>query len=645
MCGAAPQQQHQPPPPPQAEDPYAVTERAMQAMEQKRAGQVEKLSSRLGDRVLAYDAILAERRRRLAVQGLMGEPGPVEVPDVGSMVSNGDQRLLATNLEINLAQQKVVTASFNPATMLCKCDAPHAKKKLATFRHEEKGGMEVIFLTDQSFPATPPVHGSKKCIKVLRVEHGLLSDLTVELTSLLKGRYLEAGGAVMLFLATNLAGAGMAGYCADLMHAIATLKKDIGEHLIYTPLPHLFGQGCMDEQTVRSAVEVSAWAAQVFGKERSYLKRSFEVANRILAAAGIGGAQTAVTARYHLPTMEMMYRTWASSGLSCMPKACRLAGEAEEKQLITTIIKEIRRGLAIDLDPAPSFEIGVPAMSGGVSKMHILLIGDTGVDSLNAALKAKGCDTDLIVAANLRITKANVDLLLPRVKEAIERKTPDGVILQFMDNSVFAGLSEEGEMKPPRRQGDRLHIEGDLAVYDRPVINKLLAVCKPILVATAGIKTVLVGPLPRYATAACCNKAAHMPNRMGARFLEDLMEDLEGVHKIASDYLFKESLRHIRVMNPWVGLRGLSPTNIWGDDPTSIRLDMMGHLVEGIFITLNKITLKRRRDSVDPVEQKRGRGGGSGGGQGSRGIGGGGHGSSSGRGAVAAWGSARAGRN
>jgi hypothetical protein len=166
------------------------------------------------------------------------------------------------------------------------------------------------------------------------------------------------------------------------------------------------------------------------------------------------------------------------------------------------------------------------------------------------------------VAANWRITKANVELLLPKVKEAMERKTPDGVVLQFMDNSVFAGLSEEGEMKPPRRQGDRLHIDGDLAVCDRPVINKLLAVCKPILDATAGIKTVLVGPLPRYATAACCNEAEHMPNRRGARFLEDLVEDLEGVHKIARDFLFKESLRHIRVMNPWVGLRGLLPSNI-----------------------------------------------------------------------------------
>jgi hypothetical protein len=54
--GAAPPQQHQPPTlPPQTDEPYAISENARQAMDQRRAGQVEKLRARLGDRVLAYD--------------------------------------------------------------------------------------------------------------------------------------------------------------------------------------------------------------------------------------------------------------------------------------------------------------------------------------------------------------------------------------------------------------------------------------------------------------------------------------------------------------------------------------------------------------------------------------------------------------
>jgi hypothetical protein len=225
--------------------------------------------------------------------------------------------------------------------------------------------------------------------------------------------------------------------------------------------------------------------------------------------------------------------------MTCLPKACKPAGEAEEKELITTIIEEIRRGLAIDLDPAPSFERGVPAASGCGSKIHIFLVGVNGAEGLNAALKRSGCETDLIEVASWRITKSNVDLLLPRVKGALDKKKPDAVVFQFMDSSVYAGLTEEGELKPPRRQGDQFHIDWDLAVCDKPVLNKLLALCKPILEATAGIKTVLVGLLPRYVTAGCCSNTAHMPNRQGARFLEDMLEDLEGVHKGVRDFFLK----------------------------------------------------------------------------------------------------------
>jgi hypothetical protein len=171
----------------------------------------------------------------------------------------------------------------------------------------------------------------------------------------------------------------VAGYCADVMHCITTLKREIGEHLVYTPLPHLFGAGCQDETAVRAAVEVSAWAAQVFGKERSYLKQGFKVANNILASSGTGGQQAEVKAWHHLPTLDMLYRTWSSSGMTCLPKACRPAGEAEEKELITTIIGEIRRGLAIDLDPTPTFERGVPVSVGGggdSSQGSVLVVGD-----------------------------------------------------------------------------------------------------------------------------------------------------------------------------------------------------------------------------------------------------------------------------
>jgi hypothetical protein len=126
------------------------------------------------------------------------------------------------------------------------------------------------------------------------------------------------------------------------------------------------------------------------------------------------------------------------------------------------------------------------------------------------------------------------------------------------------------------------------------------------LEATEGIKTVWIGPLPRYVTGGCCLEAGHAQNRLRRDFLESQLGHLEEVHTCTRDFLFVEGLRHARVMNPWVGIRGSSPSNIWGEDPVYIRREMMTKLTDGVKITLNKITLKRRGDGEEP-ETKRGR--------------------------------------
>jgi hypothetical protein len=248
-------------------DLYAGSERASRNMERRRAVQSGSLRERMDpEQLLAYEAILADKKKKLAVQDLIGG-GTVPVPDVGRMLSNGDHRLLAAQLNISLGQQRIATYSFDTTTMQCLCKGEHNAAKIAAAANETRGGMEAFVLTDQCFPAILPADGRRKCLKIVRIEHGMLGKLAAEFANLVKGRFLAAGGVVLLFSSTNLGGAGVAGYTADLMHSIAYLKKEVGEHLVYTPLPHYFGAGCKDEQMVRAAVELSAWAADVFGKE------------------------------------------------------------------------------------------------------------------------------------------------------------------------------------------------------------------------------------------------------------------------------------------------------------------------------------------------------------------------------------------
>jgi hypothetical protein len=513
---------------------------------------------------------------------------------------------LAAQLNISLGQQQIATYSFNTDTMQCLCKGEHNMMKIAAAGIEMRSGREAFLLTDQCFPEVLPADGKRRCLKIVRVEHGMLGKLAAKFINLLKGRYLAAGGVVLLFSATNLGTAGVAGYTTDLMHSIERLKKEVGEHLVYAPMPHYFGAGCKDEQTVRGAVELSVWAADMFGRERCYLKHTFGLATNILVAAGTDGVQPAVHARHPLPTMDLRYRTWSSSVLVGLPRATRPVGEKEEKDFECSLISEIRSGIAIDLDPTPSFERGVAATIGGEAGEVVLIVGGKQAAKMHTEMRREGLEADLIELPLWRISKTEVDSLLVRIEQAKAEKNVAAVVFQLMDNTVFTAITEEGEKIQPVMRDNTLHWVGDLSVCDKPVLAMLLKILKPVLEATSDYKTVLVGPLPRFVTGSCCEEPGHIPNRDQPGFLNNMVGELEELHKNVRDFLFVEGLHHVRVMNPWVGMRGASPTIIWGEDPILIKPAMLPKLVEGVKLTLLKITLKRRSDNAT-LEPKRSR--------------------------------------
>jgi hypothetical protein len=169
------------------------------------------------------------------------------------------------------------------------------------------------------------------------MENGSLFELVEELTIQLCCRYLEAGSIVMLFSATHFV-SGTAGYAEELVAAIRNLKRLIGKHVTYTPLPHFFLDGCADEATIRVAVEVAAWANIFFGRERLLLRRTFVAANEILIESGTGGAQLLASYKIRLPNGDKGgTATWAAGNVSGLPAVVRPAGMSQEKHLYSAM--------------------------------------------------------------------------------------------------------------------------------------------------------------------------------------------------------------------------------------------------------------------------------------------------------------------
>jgi hypothetical protein len=89
----------------------SIVERVKAYLAKQKETAVNKLRECLEDRVLGYDAVLEARRRMLEVPHLLGGPA---APELGSMLSSGDGRLLHVIMDVSIGQNKVVTSTAMP---------------------------------------------------------------------------------------------------------------------------------------------------------------------------------------------------------------------------------------------------------------------------------------------------------------------------------------------------------------------------------------------------------------------------------------------------------------------------------------------------------------------------------------------------
>jgi hypothetical protein len=411
--------------------------------------------------------------------------------------------------------------------------------------HETGGGdrRRVILLGDQAVPALWEAAGGAACILILRIEYGYLKELAEELVERMRGQFLAGGSVVLLFSATNLAAVGTAAYCQDLVRAVSILRRGLGEQVLFTPLPHIFMGGCNDGPTIRSAVDVSMWATRYFGGERLVLKKTFGVANDILAETGGSGYEPATSSRYWLPHNGgngETERIWISDGKVPLPLKVAPVTISLEKKFYEALVGELRSGMAIDIDPEACMDrtIPAPAASGGGApgggesgtSVSVLVVGGSNAKRLCEAMKAAGIAAGLLHLPNLRLIRGAGDLVAGKLRDEVDRKKPEAIVLQFMDNSSFEALTVEGSRIPPRKCEGKHHLDGDIAVVEKASTVAMLRGCRPVLNATAGIKTVFIGPMPRYVVASCCADPEHMANRVAPGFFTNMKRDLAALN-------------------------------------------------------------------------------------------------------------------
>jgi hypothetical protein len=110
------------------------------------------------------------------------------------------------------------------------------------------------------------------------------------------------------------------------------------------------------------------------------------------------------------------------------------------------------------------------------------------------------------------------------------------------------------------------HLEGEVTVCSKDTQLEHLNTIKPLLEITDKRKCLLLTPLPRYVAAGCCTNPDHCSNRRYPDFVQHMQDSLELLCKHFKDFLYYRSMRHIKIVDPGMDIRGLSIDEVWGDN-------------------------------------------------------------------------------
>jgi uncharacterized membrane protein YgcG len=301
--------------------------------------------------------------------------------------------------------------------------------------------------------------------------------------------------------------------------------------------------------------------------------------------------------------------TWIMGGFGLKTQVQPIS-EQSEKDIICTMIGELRKGLALNLDVAPVFDRTLPVGDGcgTTEKIDYLVIGRTGtVAKMAAALAKAGKKVETVAHPDWRITSGYVDRIAGEAKAAITAMRPTVVVVAGLDESYFVASYDDVHTLPATKDSaGHYHIHGDLVVASKEVQIRMAAIMEPLWAATSGTKTVVVGPVVRYVTGGCCDDPDHMPNRKNDAFLPSLKKDVLTAKNTLKEQLQVKGHHHCRVIDMAMDMQEKKNEDIWDSDPTMPCDAIFDGLVAALPGAEARIDLTRKRpgEKIDPEPKK-----------------------------------------
>ncbi len=504
-----------------------------------------------------YSTIRAARKNSRQVKTLTGtqhlQRGKATAADCGSFVVEDDSRLDIVKKFHIPALKRNATASAHRAglgdPLLCtSCDEKHRLDALDPI---------CIVLADQNFPPALPV-GEGLCTCILRIEDALLAelpDLLVEYFGRGKQCAIPENSVILFGSLSHLAQRGLANYTEELVRTanalIACTNKKINiSHYTYTPLG-----GVEDPCLIRELLDLDCWLGTDINLHSTLPRARATLWETILEQGENCTSSSCDTRRYYIPASVTNARKmhFTSPQITTgLPEKIIPFTAAEEEKVIMGLLSDVESTYGIKTG-SPLFERSCATeQTGGEGSKRLAIVGGSHAKRIGENLESLGVQVLNCAVGGWTLNKTSGEALTARITglDIGTSTIEDVVVLDLLSNSAYGGTDEEGCPQPAQKLSDgKWHVIGDITPQPPSVIRAKLKIISGKLPVEKNLLYILVVPIPRYLTEACCGDSTHCVNRNDPTLMSEVIAATKKFEEVLRAFGVAEQLNHT-VVNP-----------------------------------------------------------------------------------------------
>jgi hypothetical protein len=388
-----------------------------------------------------------------------------------------------------------------------------------------------------------------ECLKIIRIENGMLGELVGCFLDLFRGKILPAGSTVVLFSATHLLMRGLSGYISDLSVEMNRLDRVFRGGILSLPGIPIFIDGCNNRTVTRETIEFGEWAKTT---GEPFPAETWEALGSGITADSSGGTFRQEKTKIPVPESfrnSQKEKSWVSGGWAS-PCGAQPVDSELEKSLIGALITELNNLYNLGLGTDTIHDRLIDQQDTATIRRY-LFIGGSHAATEGNVMADRGHEVIVCAVSGWRPNKTAVEEMSARVEEALLELSPnDVIVLHLFDNVAYMARSEEGGDLPIRQFiNGEYHVEGDLVLAGKDRLFMFFKNALPLLKLLEGRKVIFLIPLPRYLAVGCCDDDEHAPNRADPGFEASIRAGLAEVRGHFKDFLFSNNLR-FKILNP-----------------------------------------------------------------------------------------------